>query len=120
MLPISSETLKESEVLFVFAVIETGGKQYKVQEGDVLFVEKLEVNEAEEIVLDKVLAYSDHEGISVGTPLLEGVTVKASVIKHGKSKKITILRYKPKKNEKKKQGHRQPYTKLQITSITRA
>ena len=107
-------------MLFVFAVIETGGKQYKVQEGDVLFVEKLEVNEAEEIVLDKVLAYSDHEGISVGTPLLEGVTVKASVIKHGKSKKITILRYKAKKNEKKKQGHRQPYTKLQITSIARA
>ena len=107
-------------MLFVFAVIETGGKQYKVQEGDVLFVEKLEVNEAEEIVLDKVLAYSDHEGISVGTPLLEGVTVKVSVIKHGKSKKITILRYKAKKNEKKKQGHRQPYTKLQITSIARA
>ncbi len=107
-------------MLFVFAVVETGGKQYKIQEGDILFVEKLEVNENEEIMLDKVLAYSDHDGIQVGTPLLNGITVKANIVKHGKSKKIYVFRYKAKKNEKKKLGHRQPYTKLQITSIAKA
>ena len=107
----------ESEVLFVFAVIETGGKQYKVTEGDVVFVEKLDVNEGETITFDKVLAVSLNDSFSAGAPYVEGATVTANVVKNGKAKKIHVLKYKAKKNEKKKIGHRQPYTKVQIVSI---
>ncbi len=121
MLPVSaSPRLKsafESEVLFVFAVIETGGKQYKVTEGDVVFVEKLEVNEGETITFDKVLALSLNDSFSAGAPYVEGATVTANVVKNGKAKKIHVLKYKAKKNEKKKIGHRQPYTKVQIVAI---
>ena len=106
----------ESEVLFVFAVIETGGKQYKVNEGDVIFIEKLEV-EAGDKVTFKVLALSDGENFKVGAPYVEGATGEAEVVKNGKGKKIQILKYKSKKNEKKKIGHRQPYTKVQIAKI---
>ena len=97
----------------MFAIIETGGKQYKVSEGDELFVEKLEAEAESEIVFDKVLMV---EG-KVGTPYVEGATVKATVEKHGKAKKIIVYKYKSKKNYHKKQGHRQPYTKVKIVAI---
>ena len=97
----------------MFAIIETGGKQYKVSEGDELFVEKLEAEAESEIVFDKVLMV---EG-KVGTPYVDGATVKATVEKHGKGKKIIVYKYKSKKNYHKKQGHRQPYTKVKIVAI---
>ncbi len=100
----------------MFAIIETGGKQYKVSEGDIIFVEKLDVEEGTTYTFDKVLAVSNANGFKVGTPTVKA-TVTATVVKNGKGKKIHILRYKSKKNEKKKIGHRQPYTKLQIESI---
>ncbi len=101
----------------MFAVIETGGKQYKVNEGDIIFVEKLDVNEGESVTFDKVIALSTGDKFVAGTPTVEGAKVEANVVKNGKGKKIYILKYKPKKNEKKKIGHRQPYTKVQITKI---
>ena len=100
----------------MYAIIETGGKQYKVSNGDVVFVEKLGV-EDDETVDFKVVALSDDNGIKVGTPYVEGATVTAKVIKTGKAKKITVYTYKPKKGEKRKMGHRQPYTKVEIQSI---
>ena len=108
--------LKESEVLFMFAVIETGGKQYKVAEGDVIFVEKLGVSEGETVTFDKVLTVSG-EALTVGAPYVEGASVEAKVVANGKSKKIDVIKYKAKKNEKKKIGHRQDYTKILITKI---
>ena len=102
-----SETLNEREVLFVFAVIETGGKQYRVNENDIIFVEKLEVNEGDTIVFDRVMALSTGESFEIGTPVVEGAKVTAKVLKNGKSKKIYVMKYKAKKNEKKKMGHRQ-------------
>lgn len=107
----------ESEVLFMFAIIVTGGKQYKVNEGDVVFVEKLDVAEGETVTFDQVLALSKNDAFVMGTPCVEGATVTANVVKNGKAKKIHVLKYKAKKNEKKKIGHRQPYTKVQIVSI---
>ena len=101
----------------MFAIIETGGKQYKVAEGDIIFVEKLDVAEGETYTFDKVLAVSKDNTLISGAPYVEGASVTANVVKNGKGKKITILRYKPKKNEKRKMGHRQPYTKVQIGSI---
>ena len=100
----------------MFAIFVTGGKQYKVAEGDVIFVEKLGVAESEQVVFDKVLAVNG-EALTVGTPYVEGATVVAKVIKNGKSKKIDVIKYKAKKNEKKKIGHRQDYTKIQIAKI---
>ena len=99
------------------AVIETGGKQYHVAEGDVIYVEKLDVADGESITFDKVLAVADDNGIKTGKPVVEGATVTASVVKNGKAKKIYVMTYKSKKNEKKKIGHRQPYTKVQIEKI---
>ena len=101
----------------MFAIIETGGKQYKVIEQDIIFVEKLNVNEGDEIVFDQVVALSSDDGFKVGTPVVAGAKVTAQVLKQGKNKKIYVLKYKSKKNEKKKIGHRQPYTKVQILSI---
>ena len=101
----------------MFAVIETGGKQYKVNEGDVVFIEKLDVAEGETVTFDKVLAVSGNDGLVVGAPVVAGATVTANVVKNGKGKKIHVLKYKAKKNEKKKIGHRQPYTKVQIEKI---
>ena len=99
------------------AVIVTGGKQYTVAEGDVVFVEKLGV-EAEEVVkFDQVLAVLDGENSKIGAPVVEGAAVEGKVLKNGKGKKITVFKYKAKKNEKKKIGHRQPYTKVEITKI---
>jgi large subunit ribosomal protein L21 len=100
----------------VFAVIETGGKQYKVQENEEIYVEKLEVADGETVTFDKVLCVSG-ETLSVGAPYVANATVVANVLKNGKSKKIDVIRYKAKKNEKKKIGHRQDYTKIQIEKI---
>jgi large subunit ribosomal protein L21 len=100
----------------MYAVIETGGKQYRVQEGDVVFVEKLSVSEGEEYTFDKVLAVSKDDELITGNPV-EGVTVTAKVLAQGKDKKIIVFKYKPKKNYRKKQGHRQPHTKVQIEKI---
>ena len=94
----------------------TGGKQYTVAEGDVLYIEKLNA-EAEATVKFDVLAVLDGENTKIGTPVVEGAAVEAKVVKNGKAKKVTILKYKPKKGEKKKIGHRQPYTKVEITKI---
>ena len=100
----------------MFAIFVTGGKQYKVSEGDVVFVEKLGVAEGEKVTFDKVLCVNG-ETLSVGTPYVQGATVVANVLKNGKSKKIDVIKYKAKKNEKKKIGHRQDYTKIQIEKI---
>ena len=100
----------------MFAIIETGGKQYKVQEGDVVFVEKLNAADGDTVTFDRVFAVSDGETFQVGTPVA-GASVSASVVKNGRGKKIYVMKYKPKKGEKKKIGHRQPYTKVQIEKI---
>ena len=100
----------------MFAIIETGGKQYKVSEGDEIFVEKLDVEAGAEVNF-KVLAISTEAGFKVGTPEVEGASVSGSVVKNGKAKKIYVMTYKSKKNEKKKIGHRQPYTKVVINKI---
>ena len=99
------------------AVIVTGGKQYTVSEGDVLFIEKLNVEAEETIKFDQVLAVLDGENSKIGAPVVEGAAVEAKVVKNGKAKKITVFKYKAKKSETKKQGHRQPYTKVEITKI---
>ena len=101
----------------MFAIIETGGKQYKVSEGDTLFIEKIEAEAEETVKFDKVLAVSDDNGFKVGAPYVDGVAVEAKVVKQGKGKKIYVIKYKAKKNEKKKIGHRQLYTKVEITKI---
>ena len=106
----------EREVLFVFAVFETGGKQYKVNKGEVIFVEKLNIADGEKVTFDKVLAVSD-DALTVGAPYIKGATVTAEVLESGRGKKIYVLRYKAKKNEKKKIGHRQAYTKIRIEEI---
>lgn len=100
-----------------YAVIETGGKQYKVQEGDVIFIEKLAAEADETVTFDKVLAVIGDDGNTFGTPVIEGATVTGKVIKNGKSKKIIVYKMHPKKNYRRKQGHRQPYTKVEIASI---
>ena len=99
------------------AVIVTGGKQYTVSEGDVLYVEKLGAEVDATVKFDQVLAVLDGENTKIGAPVVEGAAVDAKVVKNGKGKKITVLKYKAKKNEKKKIGHRQPYTKVEITKI---
>ena len=100
------------------AIIETGGKQYKVAEGDTLFIEKLPVEAGEAVTFDKVLAVIDGDNVTVGTPVVEGAKVDASVVKNGKGKKILVFKYKPKKGYRKRQGHRQPYTKVTIGAIS--
>ena len=101
----------------MYAIIVTGGKQYKVSEGDIIFIEKLEAEEGTTVTFDQVIAVSGNEGLKVGAPTVAGATVTATVVKNGKGKKIYVLKYKAKKNEKKKIGHRQPYTKVEITKI---
>ena len=100
----------------MYAIIETGGKQYKVEQGDVVFVEKLGVEEGETVTFDKVLVVGGDD-VKVGTPYVDGASVEASVVKNGKDKKIIVYRYKSKKGYHKKQGHRQPYTKVEIKAI---
>ena len=97
----------------MYAIVKTGGKQYKVAQGDVLFVEKLEANEGDVVTLDQVLAVAGENGLTVGAPVVEGATVTAQ----GKAKKVIVYKYKAKKDYRRKQGHRQPYTKLVIESI---
>jgi large subunit ribosomal protein L21 len=101
----------------MYAIIETGGKQYRVSEGDVLRVEKLSADVGESVELDKVLVLSKDDGLQVGKPWLEGSKVTAKVLQHGKADKIIVFKYKPKKNYRIKQGHRQPFTEIQIEKI---
>ena len=99
------------------AIIVTGGKQYTVAEGDVLYIEKLNAEAEATVKFEQVLAVLDGENTKIGAPVVEGATVEAKVVKNGKGKKIDIIRYKAKKNEKRHIGHRQPYTKVEITKI---
>ena len=99
------------------AIIETGGKQYKVAEGDVLFIEKLEAEAGQSVTFDKVLAVIDGDKATFGAPNVAGASVEATVVKNGKGKKVIIFKYKPKKGYRRRQGHRQPYTKVQIGAI---
>lgn len=101
----------------MYAVLSTGGKQYRVQEGDVIFVEKLNAEVDSTVELTEVLAVSNGEALKVGTPVVEGAKVVAKVVAQGKAKKITVFKYKAKKDYRKKTGHRQPYTKLVIEKI---
>ena len=101
----------------MYAIIETGGKQYRVQEGDVITVEKLDVKAGDKVELDKVLVLSDDNGLKVGTPYVEGAKVIAEAVENGKGKKVIIFKYKAKKDYRKKQGHRQPYTMIEIKSL---
>lgn len=99
------------------AIIVTGGKQYRVAEGDIIYVEKLGAEEGAEITFDQVLSVIDEESSVFGTPTVAGASVSASVVKNGKGKKIRVYKMKPKKNYRRTQGHRQPYTKVQINTI---
>ena len=104
----------------MYAIIEACGKQYKVVEGDVVFFEKLDAEEGKKVNFDKVILVSDDNGVQVGNPYVKGVKVEGKVVSHGKAKKIIVFKMKAKKNERKKQGHRQPYTKVEITAIKTA
>ena len=101
----------------MYAIIVTGGKQYKVSEGDVIFVEKLGLEADEKVVFDNVLAVGEGEDLVFGTPNVDGAKVEAKVLKNGKEKKIRVFKYKPKKNYRKRIGHRQAYTQVEIISI---
>ena len=101
----------------MYAIIVTGGKQYKVQQGDVLFVEKLEAEEGAEVKFDTVLAVGEEGAVKFGAPSVEGASVAAKVVKNGKGKKLNIITYRPKKGSARRMGHRQPYTKVEITAI---
>ncbi len=104
----------------MYAIIESCGKQYKVAEGDVVFFEKLPVEEGKKVSFDNVVLVSDEGKVQVGNPYVKGVKVEGKVVSHGKAKKIVVFKMKAKKNERTKQGHRQPYTKVEITSIKTA
>ena len=101
----------------MYAVLETGGKQYKVSKGDSVFVEKLDVKEGDNVTFDHIILVSDKGSVKVGTPFVEGAKVTAKVEKQGKEKKVVTFKYKPKKHSHTKYGHRQPYTKVTIESI---
>ena len=101
----------------MYAIIESCGKQYKVAEGDVVFFEKLDVEEGKKVTFDKVILVSNDGKIEVGTPNVKGVKVEGKVVSHGKGKKIRVYKYKAKKNYRRTQGHRQPYTKVEITKV---
>ena len=101
----------------MYAVIETGGKQYRVQEGDVLTIEKLNVEAGDKVTFDKVLVLAEEGGLKVGAPYVEGAAVTGEVVENGKGKKVIIFKYKAKKDYRKKQGHRQPYTMVKIESL---
>ena len=101
----------------MYAVIVTGGKQYKVSEGDTIFVEKLDMEEGSSVTFDKVLIAGEGDDVKVGAPTVDGASVEAKVVKNGKAKKIYVFKMKRKKNERTKKGHRQPFTKVEITKI---
>jgi len=105
-------------VKILHAVIETGGKQYKVQEGDIIYVEKLDSPDGGTVVFDRIIAVFEGNDVTFGDPLVSGATVEGKVVKNGKSKKIMVFKYNPKKNYRRRQGHRQPYTKIQVDKIT--
>ena len=102
----------------MYAIIESCGKQYKVAEGDVVFFEKLDSEEGKKVTFDKVVLVSDDKKVEVGAPYVKGVKVEGKVVEHGKAKKILVYKYKAKKNYRRTQGHRQPYTKVEITKIS--
>ena len=104
----------------MYAIIESCGKQYKVAEGDVVFFEKLDVEEGKKVTFDNVVLVSDDKKVEVGAPYVKGVKVEGKVVAHGKGKKILVYKYKAKKNYRRTQGHRQPYTKVEITKIKTA
>ena len=101
----------------MYAIIESCGKQYKVSEGDVVFFERLEAEEGKKVTFDKVVLVSEEGKVQVGAPYVKGIKVEGKVVSHGKGKKIIVFKMKAKKNERTKQGHRQPYTKVEITAI---
>ena len=101
----------------MYAIIESCGRQYKVAEGDVVFFEKLEAEEGKKVTFDNVVLVSEEGKVQVGNPYVKGVKVEGKVVSHGKAKKIIVFKMKPKKNYRRKQGHRQPFTKVEITSI---
>ena len=115
--PDSEPVMKELKQV-MNAIIVTGGKQYKVAEGDIVFIEKLPVEAGDTVKFDQVLAIIDGENATFGTPVVEGASVEATVEKNGKGKKIRIFKYNPKKGYRKRQGHRQPYTKVEIGKIS--
>jgi large subunit ribosomal protein L21 len=104
----------------MYAVIETGGKQYRVQEGDVITVEKLNVEAGDVVKFDKVLVLGEGKDVKVGTPYIDAAAVTGTVVENGKGQKVIIFKYKAKKDYRKKQGHRQPYTMVKIESLTGA
>ena len=104
----------------MYAIIESCGKQYKVAEGEVVFFEKLDAEEGKKVTFDKVILVSEEGKVQVGAPYVKGVKVEGKVVSHGKGKKIIVFKMKAKKNYRRKQGHRQPYTKVEITSIKAA
>jgi len=101
----------------MYAVIETGGKQYRVQEGDTIFIEKVEGSQGDALSFEKILLVSNDSDVKVGKPYVDGVTVNGSILDQGKAKKIIVFKYKAKKDYRRKQGHRQPYTKVKIEKI---
>lgn len=101
----------------MYAIVETGGKQYRVTPGDMLQVELLKVEKGERLSLDKVLLVADDDGVKIGNPFLEGATVDATIMDHGKSKKVLVFKYKSKKNYRRLRGHRQNFTEIRIDSI---
>ena len=104
----------------MYAIIESCGKQYKLAQGDVVFFEKLDAEEGKKVSFDKVILVSEDGKVQVGNPYVKGVKVEGKVVSHGKAKKIIVFKMKPKKNYRRKQGHRQPYTKVEITGIKTA
>lgn len=104
----------------MYAIIETCGKQYKVAQGDVVFFEKLDNEEGKKVTFDKVVLVSDDGKVQVGNPYVKGIKVEGKVVSHGKAKKILVFKYKAKKNYRRTQGHRQPYTRVEITKIKTA
>ena len=116
--PDSESVIKERQVQQgMQAIIVTGGKQYNVAEGDTLFIEKLNAEAGEDVVFDQVLAIVDGENTKFGTPVVDGASVTAKVLKNGKAKKVIVFKYRPKKDSKSIRGHRQPYTKVKIEKI---
>lgn len=101
----------------MYAIIETGGKQYRVQQGDTFYIEKIPAAVGETVEIEKVLAVAKDDGLQVGTPLVEGARVLLKVVRHGKSRKVIVFKYKAKKNYRRKQGHRQLFTQVKVEEI---
>ena len=102
----------------MYAIIKTGGKQYKVEQGDEIYIEKLELNTSDEVVFEEIVAIGKDKKFIAGTPFVKGASVKGNVVKNGKGKKINVFTYRAKKDSKRSLGHRQPYTKVKITEIS--